>query len=298
MQNKNKLVSIVLNCFNGEEFLKAALSSIINQTYENWELIFWDNKSTDRSKIIFDKFKSKKFKYFKSKKHVPLYKAKNLAIKKCRGEYITFIDSDDTWDKDKLKKQIKLFSNKKIGVVYGNMWIRNENNNKSKIYWKTNLPDGFIYNDLIKNYCIGIISTMIRKKILNFKKKIFNEKYNHIGDFDLFTMLSKKWKFGVVQSPVATYRVHGNNLSFKNRKNEIKEFKHWLNKNSKYLKDFEKKIIEQKIEQKCFIDIRLEGHFLSTVRFFLKSKYIKYKFKNLVLLILPIILLKKIMWYV
>ena len=52
MQNKNKLVSIVLNCFNGEEFLKAALSSVINQTYENWELIFWDNKSTDKSKII------------------------------------------------------------------------------------------------------------------------------------------------------------------------------------------------------------------------------------------------------
>ena len=138
------------------EFLKAALSSIINQTYENWELIFWDNKSTDRSKIIFDKFKSKKFKYFKSKKHVPLYKAKNLAIKKCKGDYITFIDSDDTWDKDKLKKQIKLFSNKKLGlftVICGSEMkiIINQ-----KYIWKTNLPDGFIYNDLIKTIVLEL----------------------------------------------------------------------------------------------------------------------------------------------
>ena len=72
MQNKNKLISIILNCYNGEKYLEEALSSIISQTYKNWELIFWDNKSTDKSRQIFNSFKSKKFRYFKSKKHVSL----------------------------------------------------------------------------------------------------------------------------------------------------------------------------------------------------------------------------------
>ncbi len=298
MQNKKKLISIVLNCYNGSEYLDAALYSVLNQTYKNWELIFWDNRSTDDSKKIFYSFKSKKFRYFKSKKHVSLYKAKNLAIQKCKGKYITFIDSDDTWENDKLKKQIKLFSNKKIGVVYGNMWIRNESNNKSKIYWKKKLPEGFIYSVLLKNYCIGIISVMIKREILTLKNKIFNDRYNHIGDFDLFLKLSKKYRFGVVQSPIATYRIHGKNLSFLQRKNEVKELKEWVKQNQIKLKKYEINIMKKKIEQKNFINVKFEGNFIKTIKFFFKSKNLKYKFKNLVLLILPIGLLKKIMWYV
>ena len=298
MQNKKKLISIVLNCYNGAQYLDAALNSVLNQTYKNWELIFWDNLSTDDSKNIFDSFKSKKFKYFKSKKHVPLYKAKNLAIKKCKGKYITFIDSDDTWESNKLKKQIKLFSNKKIGIAYGNMWIRSENNNRSKVYWKKKLPEGFIYNELIKNYCIGIISVMIKKEIMTGKNKIFNERFNHIGDFDLFLKLSKKYKFAAVQSPVATYRIHGKNLSFIKRKNEIKELNDWVKQNRNRLKKSEVNIIKKKIEQKKFINVKFEGNFINTIKFFFQSKNIKYKIKNLILLILPIGLLKKIMWYV
>ena len=298
MQNKKKLISIVLNCYNGAQYLDAALNSVLNQTYKNWELIFWDNLSTDDSKNIFDSFKSKKFKYFKSKKHVSLYKAKNLAIKKCKGKYITFIDSDDTWESNKLKKQIKLFSNKKIGMAYGNMWIRNENNNRSKVYWKKKLPEGFIYNELIKNYCIGIISVMIKKEIMTGKNKIFNERFNHIGDFDLFLKLSKKYKFAAVQSPVATYRIHGKNLSFIKRKNEIKELNDWVKQNRNRLKKSEINIIKKKIEQKKFINVKFEGNFINTIKFFFQSKNIKYKIKNLILLILPIGLLKKIMWYV
>ena len=67
MKNKEKLVSIILNCYNGEQYLRETLNSVKNQTYKNWELIFWDNKSTDKSKIIFSAFQNNKFKYFESK---------------------------------------------------------------------------------------------------------------------------------------------------------------------------------------------------------------------------------------
>ena len=62
--NNQPLVSIIMNCYNGEKYLDDSLKSIVNQTYQNWELIFWDNISFDNSKKIFEKFKDKRFKYF------------------------------------------------------------------------------------------------------------------------------------------------------------------------------------------------------------------------------------------
>ena len=59
MKNQNKLVSVILNCYNGEKYLKDSLKSIVKQTYKNWELIFWDNRSSDLSKTIMKSFKNK-----------------------------------------------------------------------------------------------------------------------------------------------------------------------------------------------------------------------------------------------
>ena len=74
-----------MNCFNGEKYLKYSIESILSQTYQNWELIFWDNKSTDNSAKILKSFKDKRIKYFYSKNKTVLYKARNLAIKKTKG---------------------------------------------------------------------------------------------------------------------------------------------------------------------------------------------------------------------
>ena len=60
------LVSFIVNCYNGELYLKRCLDSILTQTYQNWELIFWDNASTDHSKEIFTSYGDKRFKYFNS----------------------------------------------------------------------------------------------------------------------------------------------------------------------------------------------------------------------------------------
>ena len=232
MKNKKKLISIIVNCYNGEKFLRESLTSIQNQEYKNWELIFWDNKSNDNSKKIFKSFKNKKFKYFSAKKHTSLYEARNLAIAKCKGEFISFLDTDDTWEKDKLNRQIKFFKNKKVGVVYGNLWILNEKYKKKKIFSDEKLLSGMIFNAILKNYNIGIITTLIRAKVLKNNKIKFNKKFNHIGDFDLFIRLSKICQFKAIQDPVATYRIHGSNLSLKNTYKEINELQNWFRSQS------------------------------------------------------------------
>ena len=102
------LVSVIMNCHNGEVFLKESLNSLISQTYKNWELIFWDNNSTDKSETILKQYKDQRIKYFKSDSYSKLYRARNLAVSKANGEFITFLDTDDLWNKEKLEKQIEI----------------------------------------------------------------------------------------------------------------------------------------------------------------------------------------------
>ncbi len=297
MREKRGLVSIILNCFNGEAYLHEAINSIKLQTYKNWELIFWDNQSTDRSKKILNSFKLDKLKYFYSEKHTSLYEARNLAEKKCEGEYIAFIDADDTWEKNKLEKQIKLFENKLVGVVYGNLWIYNEKSKKRKIFSKDKLIKGIIDKKILSNYKIGIITSIIRKDLLIDNKIYFDKKYNHIGDFDLFIKLSRICEFDAVQAPVATYRIHGNNLSLKNSDREISELKSWLLENKLLLNMEQKKQFSARILNREFINIKLNRSFAETFLFFINHNYLWKNVKFFLLLLTPLFILKKIMWY-
>ena len=297
MKNKDKLISIILNCYNGEEFLRDALTSVVNQTYKRWELIFWDNKSSDKSKNIMKSYKNKKFKYYISKKHTSLYAARNLAIKKAKGNFIGFIDADDIWEKDKLSKQIKLFNDKKVAVVYGNSWIKKEKLNKRKIFIKEKMKNGYIHDDLIKSYNVGILTALIRKKFLKKAKKIFNDKYDIIGDFDLFIKLSIKNKFNVIQEPVATYRIHEKNLSLLKRNTEVKEFEDWIKNNKKILSKKNYEIIKNKILNLKFKTIKMQKSLYITIIFFMKNIKKIANLKNILILFLPKFLLKKIMWF-
>ena len=85
MKKDNSLtVSIIMNCHNGETFLKQSIDSIINQSFKNWELIFFDNVSDDNSLEIVDSFNDKRIKVFKSEKFINLYHARNEAIQKAK----------------------------------------------------------------------------------------------------------------------------------------------------------------------------------------------------------------------
>ena len=111
-------VSVIMNCFNGEKYLREAIDSVYAQTYKNWEIIFWDNASTDNSAEIAKSY-DEKLRYFRGEKTVPLYAARNLALKQAKGKYIAFLDCDDYWLPQKLERQVEIFeSDKKIGLVY------------------------------------------------------------------------------------------------------------------------------------------------------------------------------------
>ena len=79
------LVSVIVNCYNGEKYVEFALQSVLAQTYANWELIFWDNQSKDQSAKIVNDFNDSRIKYFYAPRHTLLYEARNCAIEKAEG---------------------------------------------------------------------------------------------------------------------------------------------------------------------------------------------------------------------
>ena len=94
-KKENPKTSIIMNCHNGEKFLHESINSVLKQSYDNWELIFYDNCSTDKSLSIIKSFNDQRIKVYKSKSFLNLYHARNEAIKKINGKYVCFLDTDE-----------------------------------------------------------------------------------------------------------------------------------------------------------------------------------------------------------
>ena len=211
------LVSVIINCYNGEEFLSLAIDSVLAQTYENWELILYDNCSTDNSKEIFLGYKNAKFRYYKSEKLIKLYDARNNAIQKSSGDFYAFIDVDDLWFPDKLKLQLDTFKDKEVGFSCGNFKLIDERNKNNKISTQLFdfIPSGFVIDNILSKYFIHMSSLVIRKTAYVSLDKGFNSNYTIVGDIDLAVRLNLKWKLSSIQEPVTYYRYHGNNTGNK-----------------------------------------------------------------------------------
>jgi glycosyltransferase involved in cell wall biosynthesis len=222
------LVSVIMNCYNGAEYLREAIDSVVAQTYQNWELIFWDNQSTDNSADIFNSYTDPRLKYFYAPTHTLLYEARNYAIAEAQGEFIAFLDVDDWWEQDKLEKQIPLFDDEEVALVYGNFWLVNERKKKSrKVAHSRVLPEGRILNHLLEDYVVGLLTMVIRRRAVSTFDRVFDLRYQMIGDFDIAIRLAAEWKLDCIQTPVASYRWHGDNLSIRDGGRPIGEWETW-----------------------------------------------------------------------
>jgi len=233
-------ISVIMNCYNGSNYLREALDSVLNQTYGDWELIFWDNQSIDDSKNIFNSYHDDRLKYYYSENHTMLYEARNYAVNKASGEFLAFLDVDDTWEFDKLEKQLPLFDNEMVGLVYGNYTMRDGIANSEHVMFDKILPTGWVTDDLLDDYTVGLLTIMVRRKAFDGLKKQFDSRFHIIGDFDLVLRMSTQWALGCIQQPVAKYLQHGGNESFKHRDKFIEESLTWYSE-MRYHPDFSEK---------------------------------------------------------
>tara|TARA_Y100000739_G_C20607100_1_gene466250 strand:- start:1039 stop:1983 length:945 start_codon:yes stop_codon:yes gene_type:complete len=211
---KNRKVSIVMNCFNGAKFVKQAIESVLRQTHENWELIFWDNQSTDNSAKIIKNYKDKRIRYFYAETFTSLGEARNLAIDKTRGSLIAFLDCDDLWVPEKLARQIPLFDKPEIGIVISDTVFFNESKKEKQLYKKQKPPEGYVFKDLLMRYFISLETVIIRKAALEGLTELFDTRFSAIEEYDLFIRLCHRWELGYVDLVLAKWRVHSESATW------------------------------------------------------------------------------------
>lgn len=206
---KEPLVSIITPLYNSEKFIVETIKSVLAQTYTNWEMIIVNDCSKDRGAYIVEKYskKDKRIKLFNNEKNMGVSFTRNRAIDLSQGKYIAFLDSDDLWYKEKLKKQIKMMEEKNIFLSYTAYTKMNEN---KSLRGKIEVPEKVNYKGLLKGNIMGCLTVVVRKDILKDSKF----KQTKQEDYILWLELLKKVEFAYgIQESLAFYRVLNNSRS-------------------------------------------------------------------------------------
>jgi len=207
---KKDLISVVIPFYNDCSYFERCISSVLSQTYKNTEIIIINDGSDSYFKKRlndYKKFKNNKIKIINHKFNKGVSSARNVGIKKAKGKFIAFLDSDDEWKLDKLEYQLKIMKKNKLQFIHGSYNIIDENNNflgkmKAK---KLN------YISLINSCDIGLSTVMLSADIC---KKIKFQSISTKEDYVYWLTLAKLLPtLNGYSKTVTVYRKRHNSLS-------------------------------------------------------------------------------------
>ena len=164
------LISIITPCYNSSKFIDECVSSVLLQSYCNWELLLVDDCSNDNSKelLLNIEKKDERIKVTFLDNNIGAANARNVAIQKAKGKYIAFLDSDDSWDSKKLDKQISFMVQNDIAFSFTSYQSISENG--LDIISVIKAPHKMTYNNYLKNTIIGCLTVIIdREKVGDFE---------------------------------------------------------------------------------------------------------------------------------
>ncbi|ASI99975.1 glycosyltransferase family 2 protein [Thermococcus gorgonarius] len=197
-------VSVIIPTVQGREnLLKRAIQSVLNQTFQDLEIIIVGNpekesiqKSLKDDRII-----------ILNEPNANVSEARNIGMKHARGEYIAFLDDDDEWIESKLEKQVKLFKESKIGLVYTHYLKILPNG--TILREKQECISGKVYKKLITGNFIGTSTVMIRRDVIK-RVGFFDESLKFAEDWDYWLRISQKYPVGCIPEPLAKYYLSSN----------------------------------------------------------------------------------------
>lgn len=202
-------VSVIIPTYNRSHVLGRAVRSVLNQTYQDFELIVVDDGSSDATVEVVSGFADPRIRYLRHEENRGAAAARNSGIKAARGEYIAFLDSDDEWFPEKLQKQVEAFAKlpPRVGMVYTDLWKIGDDGVRR--YWRASriLPDdGLVYDHLLADRLTGISlpSVVVRKECFT-KVGMFDEEFPRLIDRELFMRLSKHFYFYHLPEALVNY---------------------------------------------------------------------------------------------
>lgn len=219
-------VSIIMNVRNGAATLRATLESALAQTFPDWELIVWDDGSTDDSARVVAEFSDPRIRYLLSPQETQLGQARDAAIRHAQGEWLAFLDQDDVWLPRKLELQLKLANDPAVGLIYGRtlcFYRDGGQRDYDQFHEFALLPAGDIVAELLGKGCfIAMSSALIRRSAVNKIGGI--PAHIHITpDYFLYLAVCSQYSSRAVQQVVCRYRMHPGSMTSLYRRESLEE---------------------------------------------------------------------------
>ena len=202
MKHENVLVSVVMPAYNDEPFIFDAISSVLNQTHRNLELIVVEDCSLDKTLNVINSFHDDRIRLFANKNNRGAAYSRNLAIKESKGEYIAFLDGDDLWEKDKIEKQLDFMISNSYGFSYSNYREINNSGETTNIFYTG--PKKINHRGFMRMNYVGCLTVMYKKSVypdLSIPNDIVRR-----NDYALWLKLSEKSNCYLLDCVLANYR--------------------------------------------------------------------------------------------
>lgn len=206
--------SVVMNVYNGAPYLHEAIGSVLAQKFTDWELILWDDCSTDNSAAICQEYQDPRVRVLTQERNGGLGHARNGAVAAARGEWVAFLDQDDIWTPDKLRRQNALIEADRTGrlaLVYGRTMRFNAAGLETPFdpwFAPGKLPEGEIFSLLLaKPSFIALSSAAFRTDVLRALGPV-PARIRFCTDYYLSLMVSRRHTTACVQTACCRYRVH------------------------------------------------------------------------------------------
>lgn len=208
----NPLVSVIIPCFNQDEYIIETLQSVLNQTYTNWECLIIDDGSTDNSAKNISEFVTTDNRFvFIHKNNGGVSSARNLGLDKAKGKFIQFLDADDVLDKNKIQysiNELNKVENKEVEIIISNFkMISHDSKNFFPPFCKINIEsltfDNFLYNF----FSIQLQCGFFEQKL--FKNIRFPQNLSAQEDWIVWLKIFKtNPNFDFIDFPLAFYRIN------------------------------------------------------------------------------------------
>lgn len=226
-------IDILLATYNGQQYLREQLDSILSQSYSNFRLLISDDLSVDNTREILAEYveKDKRIIVFNQEKNLGVVKNFEFLLKKVESKYYMFSDQDDIWKENKIEKSIQTLEETNSDLVYTDLEVVDEKLNVTyESYWKLKGIYNKIkkYNNFESLYLNNFVTgcTMLSKKeLIKEVLPLPNTSKFVLHDYWIPLILSQKYKITYIEEPLIKYRQHKNNkVGSKKKTDELKSF--------------------------------------------------------------------------
>jgi glycosyltransferase involved in cell wall biosynthesis len=204
-------ISVIMPVYNGADFVRTAINSILKQSWEDFELILINDGSTDESLKIIESYSDARIRVINNQNNIGLSAARNIGLEAALGKYIAWLDCDDVSKPTRLEKQYQLLeSDQTIGLC--GTWVETLGNNK-KQEWKYPTNPEFLRCRMIFDDPVATSSVMLRRSVIEHDCMRFDLDCPPAEDYDLWERISCRSRIANIPEFLTQYRIHGNQTS-------------------------------------------------------------------------------------